>query len=68
MSHLNTVAVDIETTYVKKTRDISSLGVVPYLEHPETEIYLMSVVADDLSGCAHPRSPRPTRARSLSCG
>ena len=54
MSHLNTVAVDFETTYVKKTRDIRSLGVVPYLEHPETDIYLMSVVADDLSGCAHP--------------
>jgi DNA polymerase len=50
----DTTAVDFESTYDKKTRDISTLGVVPYLEHPETDIYLMSVVAADLSGCAHP--------------
>lgn len=49
-----TTAVDFESTYLKKTRDISTLGVVPYLEHPETDIYLMSAVASDLSGCAHP--------------
>lgn len=40
----NACPVDFETTYVKKKRDISTLGVVPYLEHPETDIYLVSTI------------------------
>lgn len=39
----NTYAVDFETTYAAG-RDISSLGVRPYLRHPDTDLYLVSIV------------------------
>jgi len=38
--------VDFETSY-SKDRDIRSLGVVPYLAHPETDIYLVSIAFPD---------------------
>jgi DNA polymerase I-like protein with 3'-5' exonuclease and polymerase domains len=46
--------IDFETTYRKKVRDIATLGVVPYLEHPETDIYLVStrLPGEEFSG--HP--------------
>lgn len=40
--HEDVVAIDFESSYAKD-RDISTLGVVPYLEHPDTEIYLVSM-------------------------
>lgn len=46
--------VDFETTYQKKVRDIATLGVVPYLEHPETDIYLVSTKAPNVAFSGHP--------------
>ena len=40
------VAFDTETSY-SKDRDIRSLGTVPYLRHPETDIYLVSFCFPD---------------------
>jgi hypothetical protein len=42
----NFVAVDFETSYAKD-RDIKSLGTIPYLRHPETDIYLVSFAFPD---------------------
>jgi len=39
-------AIDFETSYTKE-RDITSLGVRNYLQHPETDIYLVSIVGSD---------------------
>jgi DNA polymerase I-like protein with 3'-5' exonuclease and polymerase domains len=50
----DSTAVDFESTYAKKVRDIGTLGVVPYLEHPETDIYLVSKVGPDISFSGHP--------------
>lgn len=41
-----TYSLDFETGYTKG-RDIKSLGVVGYLRHPETDIYLVSIAGDD---------------------
>lgn len=41
--------IDFETSYVKKVRDIATLGVVPYIEHPQTDIYLVSTMAPDVA-------------------
>lgn len=42
-----TYAVDFETTYATG-RDIRSLGAVPYVEHPDTDAYLVSIYGDDV--------------------
>lgn len=39
-------AIDFETSY-EKGRDIKALGVVPYLRHPQTDIYLVSIAFPD---------------------
>ena len=50
-----TYAIDFESTYQKGVRDISTLGVYPYLRHAETDIYLVSIVGDDgLEFVGHP--------------
>lgn len=38
-----TFAVDFESTYKKKVRDIGTLGTAKYLAHLETDIYLVSI-------------------------
>jgi DNA polymerase len=45
---LKTFAIDFESTYANG-RDIRSLGVLGYLSHPETDVYLVSIHGDDLS-------------------
>ena len=40
---VETFSVDFETTYKKGVRDIGTLGTVPYLRHPDTKIYLVSI-------------------------
>lgn len=44
---MNVYAVDFETSY-EQDRDIKSLGVVGYLRHPATDVYLVSIVGLDL--------------------
>lgn len=39
------IAIDYETTY-EKGRDIKSLGVQKYVQHPETAIYLVSLYGE----------------------
>lgn len=39
----NIVAIDTESTYLKDVRDITSLGVTGYVNHPETEHYMVSM-------------------------
>lgn len=41
------VAVDFETSY-DKSRDIKTLGVVAYLRHPETDIYMVSLFGEGI--------------------
>lgn len=50
---VNTYAIDFETTYTKD-RDIKTLGVVPYLEHPDTDIYLVSIRGPGVDFCGAP--------------
>lgn len=45
---VRTYAVDFETTYATG-RDIKSLGVVPYVEHPDTDAYLVAIHGEDVS-------------------
>ena len=40
---MNTIAIDTESTYTKDVRDISCLGVTGYVNHPETEHYMVSM-------------------------
>lgn len=40
---MNTYAVDFETSYTP-TRGIRSLGTIPYLRHPDTDVYLVSII------------------------
>ncbi len=42
---MNHVALDYETTF-SNDRDINKLGVIGYLRHPETDIYLVSMYGD----------------------
>ncbi len=49
-----TYAIDFETTYEKGVRDISTLGVYPYLRHIDTEIYLVSIVGPEVEFCGAP--------------
>lgn len=46
-------AIDFETTYAKG-RDINSLGTWHYLSHPETDIYMVSIVGDEFEWVGHP--------------
>lgn len=49
-------AIDFETTYTKD-RDIKTLGVARYVEHPETEAYLVSIYREDgFTFVGHPRN------------
>lgn len=43
MNQPHYLAIDFETSYVKESRDIGSLGVHNYLRHPETKIWLVSM-------------------------
>jgi DNA polymerase I-like protein with 3'-5' exonuclease and polymerase domains len=47
-------AIDTESTYAKG-RDIRSLGVRRYVEHPETLHYLVSLYGHDLAAVAEPK-------------
>ena len=40
---MNTIAIDTESTYTKDVRDISCLGVTGYVNHPDTEHYMISL-------------------------
>ncbi|EIQ01126.1 DNA polymerase I family protein with 3'-5'-exonuclease and polymerase domains [Opitutaceae bacterium TAV1] len=40
---VETYAVDFETTYQKRVRDIAILGTARYVSHPETKLYLVSI-------------------------
>lgn len=40
------VAIDTESSYAKD-RDIKSLGTIPYLRHPDTDIYMVSLAFTD---------------------
>ncbi len=50
----NAVAIDFETTYTD-TRDIKKLGSKAYLRHPETDIYLVSLVGEGVEWVGHPK-------------
>ena len=51
---MSTYAIDFESTYEKGERDISSLGVYPYLRHIDTDIYLVSIVGPGVEYCGTP--------------
>ena len=53
LTQYHTYAVDFETSYTKD-RDLKTLGVVPYVEHPDTDIYLVSIVGPCISYCGSP--------------
>lgn len=44
---MNLLALDSEATYVKDVRDIGSLGVMGYVNHPDTEHYMVSLWCPD---------------------
>lgn len=47
--------VDFEGTWYKGKRCATSLGPKGYTNHPETEIYLLSVYGEDLKWAGHPK-------------
>lgn len=49
------IAVDFETSY-SAARDIRSMGVTPYLRHPETSIYLVSIVGEGIEYAGSPET------------
>lgn len=48
------IAVDFETSY-EKDRDIKSLGAYGYLQHPETDIYMVAIYGDGLAYVGPPK-------------
>lgn len=49
------VAVDFETHY-DANRDIRSMGVIPYLRHPETDIYMVSLYGNGVEYVGPPET------------
>lgn len=49
------IAIDYETTY-EKGRDIKSLGVQKYVQHPETAIYLVSLYGEGVEYSGPPET------------
>jgi DNA polymerase I-like protein with 3'-5' exonuclease and polymerase domains len=49
------VAIDFETSY-EKDRDIKSLGMVPYLRHPATDIYMVSIYGEGIEYVGPPET------------
>jgi len=47
---VRTFAIDFETTYLKGTRDIGTLGTAKYVAHRETGLYLVSLYGLDTDG------------------
>lgn len=50
-----TAAIDFETTYTS-IRDIKTLGVAAYVEHPDTDIYLVSVFGPGVEYVGRPEN------------
>ena len=49
------IAVDFETFY-SRTHTVSDMGVVAYANHPDTDIYLVSVYGEGFDYCGRPDS------------
>jgi len=49
------VAIDFETSY-EVGRDIKSLGMVPYLRHPETDVYMVSIYGEGVEYVGPPET------------